>query len=83
MTILLVLAALGWVAFLYQEYRMSAALDRVNASVQASVAATSLLIAAYQAAPGAQEAALNAVADQIDASTAAVNAALGTTPVAP
>jgi hypothetical protein len=78
-----VFLSIAGILLIYWSYRMSAALDRLTASVQANVIATNVLIAAFQAAPSNQEPAINLLADQVDANTAAVNAALGTTPPTP
>lgn len=60
----------------FRSFQMSAALDRLTASVAANTAAITALVAAYQNAPN--EASINALADQVDQSTAAANAVLST-----
>jgi len=62
--------------------RMSAALDRLTAAVQANASATSQLVTAYQAAHGAEDAAINAVAAQIEQETVDINNVLNP-PLAP
>ena len=61
---------------------MSAALDRLTAAVQANASATSQLVTAYQAAHGAEDAAINAVAAQIEQETVDINNVLNP-PLAP
>ena len=66
----------------HRSYRMSAALDRLTAAVQANASATSQLVTAYQAAHGAEDAAINAVAAQIEQETVDINNVLNP-PLAP
>lgn len=54
---------------------MSAATDRLNASIQNLTTAVDTAVAKVQAIPASDEAAVNAAADQVDALTAKLNAA--------
>lgn len=65
----------AFLAVFWRIYRMSAATDRLAASVQANTAATEAAVAKITALPGSDDAAVNAASDQIDANTAALTGA--------
>lgn len=54
---------------------MSAATDRLNASIQNLTTAVDTAVAKIQAIPATDDAAVNAAADQVDALTAKLNSA--------
>lgn len=60
--------------YFHRSFTMSAASDRLAAAVQANTVAVQALVAAFQGVPG--EGVLNALADQVEANTAAAVAAV-------
>ena len=75
--LLVLLSILVTLATLYRSFQMSAALDRLNASVTANTTATQAAVAEIASLKaGSDDAALNAAADAVDANNAALASAV-------